>query len=137
MTRQIESWAGLAEVVAMNMPKAIVNRQPSNVGRRPIRSATPPSSTEPTAMPTSSMDRTKPNAWVVICHSAAIPLLANAMDRMSNPSIALSITVIATTITIPIVIGDWSIMDRGSFLSSVPPFGEEIGPAIMVSPDSL
>jgi hypothetical protein len=45
---------------------------------------------------------------------------------------ALSIAVIATTITIPVVIGPWSITDRGSFLSSVPPFVEEFGPAIVV-----
>src|SRR5688572_20417075 len=62
MMRQMDSWTGLPAVVAMNMPKAIVTRHPSSVGRRPMRSASPPKNTEPTAMPISSIERTMPSA---------------------------------------------------------------------------
>ncbi len=54
--------------------------QPSSVGRRPILSATPPSRTEPIAMPISSIDRTTPSAVCAMPHSCAIPGEAKAID---------------------------------------------------------
>ena len=46
----------------MYMPIAMTTRQPSTVGRRPILSASPPRKIEPSAMPMSSADSTKPSA---------------------------------------------------------------------------
>ncbi len=43
------------------------------VGRRPILSATPPSSSEPIAMPMSSIDNTMPSALRSMPHSDAMP----------------------------------------------------------------
>jgi hypothetical protein len=83
-------------VVTMNIPEVINTRQPSIVGRRPIRSATLPSTIEPSAIPISSMDSTMPSAARSMPHSAAMPGEAKLMERTSNPSSAVSPTVIAT-----------------------------------------
>ena len=81
----------------MNMPMAMMTRQPSMVGRRPIRSATPPSRIEPNAMPISSIDSTMPSAARLMPHSAAMPGEAKLIDITSKPSSALSAIVSATT----------------------------------------
>ena len=66
------------------------------VGRRPILSATPPSSTEPNAMPNSSMESTQPSVALSMPQSLAMPGEAKLIDRTSNPSSAFSPTVTST-----------------------------------------
>ena len=82
-TRQMDRLAMDVTVVAPSMPPAITTRHPSTVGLRPMRSATLPSTTEPMAMPMSSIDNTKPSAARSMPHSVAIPGEAKLIDRMS------------------------------------------------------
>ena len=114
MTRQIDSGTRPVVVVAMNMPPAMTARQPSIVGRRPTRSASPPSSTEPRAMPISSIDSTMPSAARSMPHSAMIPGEAKLIDSTSNPSSALRPMVMPTTATCSRLIGEREMMSRGS-----------------------
>ena len=67
-------------------------------------------------MPMSSIERTTPSAARVTPHSRAMPGEANAMERTSKPSMALSRTVIATTANCAVVILDWSMISRGSVI---------------------
>ena len=83
------------EVVTMYMPVAMTTRQPSTVGRRPILSARPPRKIEPSAMPISSADSTKPSAVGPRPHSARIPGDAKLIDSTSKPSSAFRPMVIA------------------------------------------
>jgi hypothetical protein len=119
-------------VVAMNMPTAISTRQPRIVGRRPKRSARPPSRTEPMAMPTSSIDSTKPSAARSIPHSAAMPGDAKLIERTSNPSSALSATVIATTVICRRLIGDSAMTSRGSAIDLLYPVDRAVRITIQI-----
>jgi hypothetical protein len=105
--RQRPSVVGLLAVVARPMPTAITTRQPSTVGRRPNRSAAPPSTIEPKPMPISSIDSTTPSASRPMPHSLAMPGAAKALDSTSNPSSALSAIISTTAIHCRAVIGDW------------------------------
>ena len=58
---------------APHMPIAMATRQPRMVGRRPILSATPPSTSDPSAMPSSSIDNTQPSIALIDA-----PVLGNA-----------------------------------------------------------
>ena len=83
----------------MYMPVAMTTRQPSTVGRRPILSARPPRKIEPSAMPMSSADSTKPERL-----RAEAPLRSDAgdaklIDSTSKPSRAFRKTVIAMMTT--------------------------------------
>ena len=82
--------------VAMTIPNVITTRQPSNVRRRPILSATPPNKIEPKPMPISSIESTIPNAARSIPHSRAMPGEAKLIASTSKPSIAFRPMVIAT-----------------------------------------
>ena len=97
MTRQIERSTSPVTVVAMSMPSDMTARHPRIVGRRPILSATPPSTIEPIAMPMSSIESTMPSAARSIPHSVAMPGEAKLMERMSNPSSAFRAIVMPTT----------------------------------------
>ncbi len=104
------------DVVTMTMPVAITTRQPSTVGRRPILSARLPRKIEPSAMPISSIDSTKPSAARLIFHSAAMPGDAKLIDSTSKPSSALRAMVIPTMSTCMVLIGDLAMMSRGSVM---------------------
>ncbi len=86
----------LNEKVAANIPVAMTTRQSRMVGRRPMRSARPPSSTDPTAMPISSIESTTPNAARSMPHSAAMPGEAKLIASTSKPSSAFSMMHSAT-----------------------------------------
>ena len=110
------------EEVAMYMPVAMTTRQPSTVGRRPILSASPPRKIEPSAMPMSSADSTKPSACGPRPHSERMPGDAKLIDSTSKPSSAFRKMVIAMMTTCIIVIGDFSSASRGSLCTmSFPP----------------
>ncbi len=94
--RQMSSVGTPPARLAPNIPMVMADRQPRMVGRRPILSATPPSSAEPTPMPTNSIDRTQPSVALSTPQSFAIPGEAKLIDRTSKPSIALSPTVTRT-----------------------------------------
>src|SRR5271167_401389 len=96
------------------MPTVMATRHPRMVGRRPILSATPPSSTEPTAMPTNSIERTQPSVALSSPQSFAIPGEAKLMDRTSNPSMAFRPTVTRTASHWPALIAPRSMTDFGS-----------------------
>ena len=64
-TRQIDKTTRPVTVVAMIMPNDITARHPRIVGRRPILSATPPSTIEPMAMPINSIESTMPSRGAV------------------------------------------------------------------------
>src|SRR5690606_41027009 len=82
--RQIDSDTTPVAVVARNMPSDMTSRQPSIVARRPNLSATPPMRIEPSAMPTSSADRTKPSVLRVIPHSLRISGDARSEEHTSE-----------------------------------------------------
>ena len=98
----------------MTMPVAMTTRHPRIAGRRPMRSATPPSTADPTAMPMSSIDSTMPSAARSMPHSMAMPGDAKLIESTSNPSSAFRATVIATTMTCCAVIGERASVSRGS-----------------------
>ncbi len=112
--RHVDRPASPLAVVAITMPVAMTARHPRIAGRRPIRSATPPSTAEPTAMPMSSIDSTMPSAPRSMPHSVAMPGEAKLMESTSNPSRAFRATVIATTSTCCAVIGERASVSRGS-----------------------
>src|SRR6267378_2704638 len=103
------------------MPIAIATRQPRMVGRRPTLSATPPSSNEPSAMPSNSMERTQPSVALSIPQSLAMPGEAKLIDRTSNPSRAFSPTVTSTASHWPTRMASSSMMDFGSLPVMFPP----------------
>jgi hypothetical protein len=118
ITLQIDNSTTLSTVVTMNMPTAIVNRQPNIVLRRPMMSATQPNRMEPAAIPKSSMERTTPRPALSMPHSLAIPVDAKLMDRTSKPSRPFSPTVIAIMKIWSRLIGARSIVSRGSVFIS-------------------
>jgi hypothetical protein len=61
-TRHVDSSTMVEDCVAMTNPRTMSPRQPSSSRRRPSRSASPPSTMEPTPMPINSIDSTIPNA---------------------------------------------------------------------------
>ena len=93
------------------------------VVRRPSLSATPPSSTEPSAMPKSSIESTQPSVALSMPQSLAMPGEAKLIDSTSKPSRAFSATVTSTATHWPIPMGPWSMMDFGSLPVMVPPGG--------------
>ncbi len=101
-------------VDARNMPQVITTRQVRIVGRRPNRSAAPPSSTEPSAMPTSSAERMTPSAARSTPHSAAIPGDAKLIASTSKPSSAFKPMHKATATICSLPIGEFSRISRGS-----------------------
>ena len=113
-TRQIDRSTRPVTVVAMIMPNDITARHPRIVGRRPILSATPPSTIEPMAMPINSIERTMPSRARSMPHSAAMPGEAKLMERMSNPSSAFRAIVTPTTRICSRLIGDWAMTSLGS-----------------------
>src|SRR5215469_17041882 len=96
------------------MPAAMAIRQPSIVGRRPTLSATPPSSSEPAAMPNSSMESTQPSVALSMPQSRAMPGDAKLIDRTSKPSRAFSPTVTSTASHWALPMAPSSMMDFGS-----------------------
>ena len=113
-TRQIESTVTLVVCVTIAMPSAMTTRHPRIVRRRPMRSATPPNTTEPTAMPMSSIESTAPSATRSIPHSVAMPGEAKLIDSTSNPSSALRPTMMATAMIWPRDMGASEMISRGS-----------------------
>ncbi len=113
-TRQMDKDMMLVAVVAPTMPAAITARQPRIVGRRPILSATPPTNTDPIAMPMSSIESTTPSAPRSMPHSFAMPGDAKLMDSTSKPSSAFRQTVIAMTTSCRRLIGEVAMTSRGS-----------------------
>ncbi len=81
--RQADSDSGLYAVVAPAMPAVISARHSKVAGRRPKRSALPPSNRLPMPMPISSIDNTTPSATRLTFHSAAITGAAKLMDSRS------------------------------------------------------
>ena len=77
---------------ARYMPDAMTTRQPRMIGRRPRLSAMLPRTTEPAAIPMSSIASTIPRAPREIPHSAAMPGAAKLIASTSKPSMALSAT---------------------------------------------
>ena len=96
-TRQPDRISTFAALAAPSMPIVISTRHDRMVARRPIRSAIPPRNSDPTAMPISSIDSTSPRPEGPSCHSSRMPLAAKLIDSTSNPSSALSPTIVATT----------------------------------------
>ncbi len=120
-TRQIDRSKVPLTVVAMYMPVVMSTRQPSIVGRRPILSATPPSSSEPMAMPMSSIDSTMPRAARSMPHSDAMPGDAKLMERTSNPSSAFRPMVMATAMICSQPILELARVSRGSVFTGYSP----------------
>src|SRR5712672_2184330 len=96
------------------MPAVIATKHPRIVGRLPILSATPPSSTDPMAMPSSSVDSTQPRVALSTPHSFAIPGAAKLIDRTSKPSMAFNPTVMITATHCHRRMTPLSIIDFGS-----------------------
>ena len=84
------------------------------VGLLPILSATPPSKTDPIAMPSNSVDSTQPSVALSIPHSLAMPGAAKLIDRTSKPSMAFNPTVTITAAHCQKRMTPWSIIDFGS-----------------------
>src|SRR6516165_611118 len=103
------------------MPSVIAIRQPRMVGRRPTLSATPPSSSEPAAMPSNSMERTQPSVALSMLQSLAMPGEAKLIDRTSKPSSALRPTVTSTATHCAVPMAPSSMMDFGSLPVMFPP----------------
>src|SRR5436853_4813881 len=103
------------------MPIAMATRHPRMVGRRPILSATTPSSSEPSAMPSNSMERTQPSVALPMPQSFAMPGDAKLIDRTSNPSSAFSPTVTSTASHWPTRMAPSAMMDFGSLPVMFPP----------------
>src|SRR5580765_478785 len=95
------------------MPAAMATRHPRMVGRRPILSATPPSSSEPAAMPSNSMDSTQPRIALSIPQSLAIPGEAKLIESTSKPSSAFRPTVTSTATHCAAPMAPSSMMDFG------------------------
>src|SRR4030088_1066883 len=97
------------------MPTAIATRHARMVGRRPALSATPPRRSDPSAMPSNSMERTQPSVALSIPQPCAIPGEAKLIDRTSKPSRAFSPRVTSTASHCPIPMAPSSMMDFGSW----------------------
>src|SRR5205823_347151 len=108
------------------MPIAIATRHPRMVGRRPSLSATPPSRSDPSAMPSNSMERTQPSVALSMPQSFAMPGEAKLIDRTSNPSRAFSPTVTSTASHWPTRMASSSMMDFGSLPVMLPPPGDVV-----------
>src|SRR6516164_345805 len=113
-SRQGRRSATPREWAAPNMPTAMAMRQPRMVGRRPTLSATPPSSSDPAAMPNSSMERTQPRVALSMPQSRAMPGDAKLIDSTSKPSSAFSPTVTSTASHCALRMAPSSMMDFGS-----------------------
>src|SRR5215472_9393162 len=96
-------------------------RQPRMVGRRPTLSATPPSSSDPAAIPNSSMERTQPRVALSIPQSRAMPGEAKLIDSTSKPSSAFSPTVTSTASHCALRMAPSSMIDFGSLRVMFPP----------------
>src|SRR3989440_10271174 len=103
------------------MPIAIATSLPRMVGRRPSLSATPPSRSDPSAIPSNSMERTQPSVALSMPQSFAMPGEAKLIDSTSNPSRAFSPTVTSTASHWPTRMAPSSIMDFGSLPVMSPP----------------
>ena len=112
--RNANSAGTVYECAAPNMPSAMATRHPRIIGRRPILSATPPSTTEPMAMPSNSVDSTQPRVALSTPQSLAIPGAAKLIDRTSKPSMALRPTVTITTAHCQTRMAPSSMIDLGS-----------------------
>src|SRR5262249_52920584 len=75
-----------------------------------------PKNTDPSAIPRSSAERTKPSSARSMCHSAAMPGDAKLIERTSKPSRALRPIVMAMMATCSAAIGSLAMMSRGSLL---------------------
>src|SRR6185437_6041698 len=106
----------------MNMPKVISTRQPSVVLRRPIRSATPPSNSDPNAMPIRPMEARIPSSPGFTPHSVATPGSAKLMERASNPSRPFRPMVMMTARICSQHIGDLASVSRGSVFTTHSPY---------------
>src|SRR5215472_7899191 len=96
-------------------------RQPRVVGRRPTLAAPPPSSSEPAAMPNSSMESTQPRVALSMCQSRAMPGDAKLIDSTSKPSSAFSPTVTSTASHCALPMTPSSMIDFGSVPAMFPP----------------
>src|SRR5437879_3425300 len=103
------------------MPTAIATRHARMVGRRPALSATPPRRSDPSAMPSNSMERTQPSVALSMPQSFAIPGEAKLIDRTSNPSRAFSPMVTSTASHCPARMVPSSMMDFGALPVMFPP----------------